>query len=49
MILLAFACAHNIKLHQIDVKSEFLNEYINELIYVEQPPDFEDERQLNHV
>ena len=49
MILLAFACAHNIKLHQIDVKSEFLNEYINELVYVEQPPDFEDERQLNHV
>ena len=37
-ILLAYACAHNIKLHQMDVKSAFLNGYINELVYVEQPP-----------
>ena len=29
-ILLAYACAHNIKLHQMDVKSAFLNGYINE-------------------
>jgi hypothetical protein len=28
-ILLAYACAHNIKLYQIDVKSAFLNGYIN--------------------
>ena len=28
-ILLAFACAHNIKLYQMDVKSAFLNGYIN--------------------
>ena len=47
-ILLAYACAHNIKLYQIDVKSAFLNGYINELVYVEQPPDFEDEK-TNHV
>jgi hypothetical protein len=29
-ILLAYACAHNIKLYQINVKSAFLNSYINE-------------------
>ena len=28
-ILLAYAYAHNIKLYQIDVKSAFLNGYIN--------------------
>jgi hypothetical protein len=38
-ILLAYACAHNIKLYQIDVKSAFINGYINEEVYVEQPPD----------
>ena len=48
-ILLADACAHNIKLYQMDVKSAFLNGYINELVYVEQPPGFEDERKPNHV
>jgi hypothetical protein len=34
-ILLAYACAHNIKLYQMDVKSAFLNGYINEEVYVE--------------
>jgi hypothetical protein len=48
-ILLAYTCAHNIKLYQIDVKSEFLNGYINELVYVEQPPGSKDEKKLNHV
>ena len=33
----------------MDVKSAFLNGYINELVYVEQPPDFEDEKKSNHV
>ena len=48
-ILLAYVCAHNIKLYQMDVKSAFLNGYINELVYVEQPPSFEDEKKHNHV
>ena len=48
-ILLAYACAHNIKLYQMDVKSAFLNGYINELMYVEQPPSFVDEKNPNHV
>jgi len=48
-ILLAYACAHNIKLYQIDVKSAFLNGYINELVYIEQPLGFEDDKKPNHV
>jgi hypothetical protein len=34
-ILLAYTCAHNIKFYQMDVKSAFLNSYINEKVYVE--------------
>jgi hypothetical protein len=48
-ILLDYACAHNIKLYQMDVKSAILNGYINELVYVEQPPSFEDEKKPNYV
>jgi hypothetical protein len=48
-ILLAYATSHNIKLYQMDVKSAFLNGKINELVYVEQPPSFEDSKKLNHV
>jgi hypothetical protein len=48
-ILLAYACAHNIKLYQMNVKSVFLIGYINELVYVEQPPGFKDDKKLNHV
>jgi hypothetical protein len=48
-ILLAHACAHNIKLYQMDVKSAFLNDKITELLYVEQPPGFEDPKRPNHV
>ena len=48
-ILLAYACAHNIKLYAMDVKSVFLNGYINELVYVEQPPSFEDDKKPDHV
>ena len=48
-VFLAYACAHNIKLYQMDVKSAFLNGYINEEVYVEQPPGFEDDKKPNHV
>jgi hypothetical protein len=48
-ILLAYACAHNIKLYQMDVKSAFLNGYINKEVYVEQHPGFEDDKKLNHM
>jgi hypothetical protein len=48
-ILLVYATSHNIKLYQMGVKSAFLNGKINELVYVEQPPDFEDSKKPNHV
>ena len=33
----------------MDVKSAFLNGFINELVYTDQPPGFEDPRYPNHV
>ena len=48
-ILLAYASHHEMKLYQMDVKSAFLNGSINELVYVDQPPGFEDPRYPNHV
>jgi hypothetical protein len=48
-ILLAYASCYDIKLYQMDVKSAFLNGFINELVYVEQPPRFEDPRYPNHT
>ena len=48
-ILLAYASHHNMKLFQMDVKSAFLNGLINELVFVEQPPGFEDPRYPNYV
>jgi hypothetical protein len=41
-ILLAYAPSHKMKLFQMDVKSAFLNGFINGEVYVEQPPGFED-------
>jgi hypothetical protein len=41
-ILLAYATYHGFKLYQMDVKSAFLNGPIQEKVYVEQPPSFED-------
>jgi hypothetical protein len=41
-ILLVYACVHNIKLYQMDVKSAFLNGYINKEVYFEQPLGFKD-------
>ncbi|GKA99760.1 retrovirus-related pol polyprotein from transposon TNT 1-94, partial [Tanacetum coccineum] len=48
-ILLAYACAHDFKLSQMDVKSAFLNGFINEEVYVAQPPGFIDFEKPNHV
>jgi hypothetical protein len=33
----------------MDVKSAFLNDKINELVYIKQPPSFEDSKKSNHV
>jgi hypothetical protein len=48
-IFLAYACSRNIKLYQMDVKSAILNGKISELVYVEQPPSFEDPTKPNHA
>ncbi|GKE92682.1 retrovirus-related pol polyprotein from transposon TNT 1-94, partial [Tanacetum coccineum] len=48
-ILLAYACALDFKLFQMDVKSAFLNGFINEEVYVGQPPGFIDFAKPNHV
>ncbi|GJT66927.1 retrovirus-related pol polyprotein from transposon TNT 1-94 [Tanacetum coccineum] len=45
-ILLANACAHDFKLYQMDVKSAFLNGFINEEVYVSQPPGLEDSKPI---
>ncbi|GJT40311.1 retrovirus-related pol polyprotein from transposon TNT 1-94 [Tanacetum coccineum] len=48
-ILLAYACALEFKLFQMDVKSAFLNGFINEEVYVAQPPGLIDFAKPNHV
>ena len=48
-MLLDFACLKNFILYQMDVKSDFLNGFINEEVYVEQPPGFGSFNFPNHV
>ncbi|GKA19116.1 retrovirus-related pol polyprotein from transposon TNT 1-94 [Tanacetum coccineum] len=49
MILLAYACALDFKLFQMDVKSAFLNGFIKKEVYVAQPPGFIDFEKPDHV
>nr|GEU30989.1 retrovirus-related Pol polyprotein from transposon TNT 1-94 [Tanacetum cinerariifolium] len=48
-ILLAYACASDFKLFQMDVNSAFLSIFINEEVYVAQPSGFIDFEKPNHV
>ncbi|GKC55951.1 retrovirus-related pol polyprotein from transposon TNT 1-94, partial [Tanacetum coccineum] len=48
-ILLVIACTNDFKLSQMDVKSAFLNGFINEEVYVAQPPGFIDFQKPNYV
>ncbi|KAK2455973.1 cysteine-rich RECEPTOR kinase [Trifolium repens] len=48
-LLLGVACILKFKLYQMDVKSTFLNGYLHEEVYVEQPKGFTDPVYPNHV
>ena len=48
-MLLAFASIMGIKLYQMDVKSAFLNGFIREEVYVDQPTGFENLDLPNHI
>ncbi|GJU71524.1 retrovirus-related pol polyprotein from transposon TNT 1-94 [Tanacetum coccineum] len=48
-ILLAIACANDFKLYHLDIKSAFLNGFINEEVYVAQPSGFIDFERPNYV
>ncbi|KAK2453843.1 putative mitochondrial protein [Trifolium repens] len=48
-LLLGVACILKFKLYQMDVKSAFLNGYLHEKVYVEQPKGFTDPVFPNHV
>ena len=48
-ILLSIACFMNFKLYQMDIKSAFLNGFLNEEVFVEQPKGFQDPHFPDHV
>ncbi|KAL4035625.1 hypothetical protein IC575_004328 [Cucumis melo] len=48
-LLLGISCIQKFKLYQIDVKSAFLNGYLNEEVYVAQPKGFVDSKHPKHV
>ncbi|GJZ57201.1 retrovirus-related pol polyprotein from transposon TNT 1-94 [Tanacetum coccineum] len=48
-ILLAIACANDFKLYQMDVKSAFLNGFINVEVYIAQPLGFIEFEKPNYV
>ena len=41
-ILLSIACIMKFKLYEMDVKSAFLNGFLNKEVFVEQPKGFQD-------
>ncbi|GJW51341.1 retrovirus-related pol polyprotein from transposon TNT 1-94 [Tanacetum coccineum] len=48
-ILLAYACSLDFKLFQMDVKIAFLNDFINEEVYMAQPSGFNDLKSGDYV
>lgn len=48
-ILLAITCNLGFKLYHMDVKSAFLNCFLQKEVYVEQPKGFKDPFHSNHV
>jgi hypothetical protein len=48
-VFLAFAASKGFKVFQMDIKSVFLNGFIEEEVYVKQPPGFENPKFPNRV
>jgi len=48
-LLFIFGCYKNLRLFQLDIKSGFLNIFIQEEVYVEQPLGFENPRKSNSI
>ena len=48
-MLCVFACYKNITLYHMNVKSAFLNDFINEEVYIEQPQGFKNHKFLDYV
>ena len=48
-ILIAYAAHMEFKLYQMDVKSDFLNEFLQEEVYVKQAPSFENSKYPEYV
>ena len=48
-LLLSISCVNKFKLHQMDVKSVFLNGFLQEEVFIEQPKGFVDAHHTYHV
>ena len=48
-LLIAYTAHKGFKLFQMDIKTSFLNVYLNEEVFVEQTPDFIDHFQPEHA
>lgn len=48
-VLIAFACVYNLVIHQMDVKTAFLNGDLEEDIYMNQQEGFEEPRKEKKV
>jgi hypothetical protein len=48
-LLLAYACSKNIKVYQMDVKSNFPNGELEEEVYIEQPKGFQLSENADYV
>jgi hypothetical protein len=48
-LIFDYACSKNIKVYQMDVKSSFMNEKLEEEVYIEQPERFQLSENVDNV
>jgi hypothetical protein len=48
-LLLAYACSKNVKVYQMNIKSDFLNGELEEEVYIEQPEGFQLSENTDYV